>query len=219
MATSIPISSRYHPAVKTVLILAYLAGIIGLHLPGLADYFRPLSPLTLISSLVVLLLYHADWRPSFYLYLVVALLTGYFIEVMGVSTGFIFGKYAYGWGLGPKIWAVPPVIGINWLTLSYCCGSVCNQLRVPVWLKVVAASTLMVTLDFFIEPVAVELDFWTWFGQPVPIQNYLAWWLVSAALFSLWFLLPFKKQNRLAKWLLALQFLFFVMHNLLMHFR
>jgi uncharacterized membrane protein len=219
MASSIPISSRHHPTIKTVLTLAYVAGIVGLQLPMLADYFRPLSPLTLISSLVVLLLYHADWRPSFYLYIAVALLTGYFIEVAGVHSGAIFGRYAYGWGLGGKVWAVPPVIGINWLTLSYCCGSVCDQLRVPVWLKVVAASTLMVTLDVFIEPVAVALDFWTWFGQPVPLQNYIAWWLVSAVLFSLWYFLPFRKYNRLAKWLLALQFLFFAVHNLLMHLR
>ncbi|WP_080238017.1 carotenoid biosynthesis protein [Spirosoma rigui] len=219
MASSIPISSRHHPTIKTVLILAYVAGVFGLQLPMLADYFRPLSPLTIISSLVVLLLYHTDWRPAFYIYIAVALLTSYFIEVIGVHTEAIFGRYAYGWGLGAKIWSVPPVIGINWLTLSYCCGSVCDQLRVPVWLKILLASTLMVVLDVFIEPVAVALDFWTWYNQPVPLQNYVAWWLVSAALFSLWYYLPFRKYNRLAKWLLALQFLFFALHNLLMHLR
>lgn len=219
MRASIPIAPRYHQAVRTVLVLAYAAGIIGLHLPALAHYFRPLSPLTLISSLVVLLLYHADWRPAFWLYAVLAFLVGYIVEVAGVHTGLIFGEYAYGWGLGAQLWAVPPVIGINWLTLSYCCGSVCDQLRVPAWAKVIAAATLMVALDFFIEPVAVELDFWTWFGQPVPVRNYVGWWLVSASLFSLWYALPFRKENRLAKWLLTLQFLFFALHNLLMYFR
>ncbi len=219
MPVSIPIPPRYHPAIRTVLVMAYISGVIGLNLPALADYFRPLSPFTLISSLVVLLLYHADWRPAFYLYLVVAFLTGYLIEVAGVHTGLIFGHYAYGAGLGIQLWSVPPVIGINWLTLSYCCGSVCNHLRVPVWAKVAAAATLMVMLDFFIEPVAVALDFWTWFGQPVPVRNYVGWWLVSASLFSLWYALPFQKNNRLAKWLLALQFLFFVVPNLLTYFR
>lgn len=219
MAASIPIAPRYHSSIKTILVLAYVAGTIGLHMPFLADYFRPLSPFTLISSLVVLMLYHADWRPSFCLYLIVALLVGYLVEVVGVHTSLIFGEYAYGQGLGAKIWDVPPVIGINWLTLSYCCGSVCDQLKVPAWAKVIAASSLMVGLDFFIEPVAVSLDFWTWFGQPIPIKNYVGWWLVSASLFSLWYTLPFRKENRLAKWLLTLQFFFFAMHNLLMHFR
>ncbi len=219
MAASIPIPPRYHPTIRTVLVLAYAAGIIGLQLPALATYFRPLSPFTLISSLVVLLLYHGDWRPAFWIYAVVAVLAGYLIEVAGVHTGLIFGEYAYGWGLGVQLWAVPPVIGINWLTLSYCCGSVCDRFQAPAWVKVMVASTIMVALDFFIEPVAVALDFWTWFGQPVPVQNYVGWWLVSASLFTLWFALPFRKENRLAKWVLTLQFLFFVVHNLLMYFQ
>lgn len=219
MPVSIPIPPRYHSTIRTVLVLAYAAGIVGLYLPALASYFRPLSPLTLISSLVVLLLYHADWRPAFWAYTAVAFLVGYLIEVAGVHTGLIFGNYAYGGGLGAQLWAVPPVIGINWLTLSYCCGSVCDRFRVPTWAKIVAASTLMVALDFFIEPVAVELDFWTWFGQPVPVRNYIGWWLVSASLFSIWFALPFRKENRLAKWLLTLQFLFFALLNLLMYLR
>lgn len=219
MPASIPIESRYHPAIKTVLVLAYAAGTVGLHLPSLAVYFRPLSPFTLISSLVVLLLFHADWRPAFWIYATLAFLAGYLIEVIGIHTGLIFGEYAYGRGLGTQVWGVPPVIGINWLILSYCCGSVCDRLRVPVWAKIATASTLMVLLDFLIEPVAVELDFWTWFGQPVPIRNYIGWWLVSASIFSLWYTLPFGKENRLAKWVLALQFLFFATHNLLMIIR
>ncbi|UHG91489.1 carotenoid biosynthesis protein [Spirosoma oryzicola] len=190
--------------------MAYLAGIVGLQLPPLVDYFRPLSPVTLISSLVVLLLYHTDWRPSFYIYLALTLLASYFIEVIGVHTESIFGHYAYGWGLGAQVWSVPPVIAVNWLILSYCIGSVCNELPAPAWLKVVLAATVMVVLDLFIEPVAIQLDFWTWFGQPVPLQNYLGWWLVSILLFTVWYALPFRKDNRLAKWLLALQFTFFI---------
>lgn len=219
MRAELPIPSRYHPTVRTVLLLAYVAGVIGLQLPSVAAYFRPLSPLTLISSLVVLLLYHTDWRPSFYAYIVLALLTGYLVEVLGVHTGQVFGQYAYGNGLGEKLWSVPPVIAINWLTLSYCCGAVCDRLRVSVAGKVLAASSLMVGLDVLIEPVAVDLDFWTWFGQPVPWQNYAGWWLVSAVLFSIWYALPFAKANRMAKWLLFFQFLFFAAHNLFIVFR
>jgi len=219
MRAELPISPRYHPTVRTVLLLAYVAGVIGLQLPSVAAYFRPLSPLTLISSLVVLLLYHTDWRPSFYAYIVLALLTGYLIEVLGVHTGQVFGQYAYGNGLGGKLWSVPPVIAINWLTLSYCCGAVCDRLPGSMVGKVLAASSLMVGLDVLIEPVAVDLDFWTWFGQPVPWQNYAGWWLVSAVLFSIWYALPFAKANRMAKWLLFFQFLFFVAHNLFIVFR
>jgi len=77
----------------------------------------------------------------------------------------------------------------------------------------------MVGLDVLIEPVAVELDFWTWFGQPIPLQNYIGWWMVSVVLFSVWYILPFAKENRMAKWLLFFQFLFFLSHNLFMFLR
>lgn len=219
MSATVSITNRHHQIVRTVLILAYVAGIAGLQLPGLEPYFRPLSPLTLISSLVVLLLYHTDWRPAFLIYAVLAVLTGYFVEVLGVHTGFIFGEYAYGYGLGARVWAVPPVIGLNWLTLSYCFGSVCDRLPVPTYGKILSAATLMVVLDFFIEPVAVHLDFWTWFGQPVPVRNYVGWWAVSLILFSIWYTLPFRKENRLAKWLLLLQFIFFAGQNLFIIWR
>jgi uncharacterized membrane protein len=214
MPSTISPAFRYYPVIKTILILAYLAGMIGLQIPSLATYFQPITPVTLVLSLVVLLAYHTDWRPSFYYYIALAILVGYFIELLGVKTGVIFGEYAYGQGLGAKLWDVPLVIGLNWLMLSYCCGSVCAQFSIPTFAKIIAAATLMVVLDLFIEPVAVQLDFWTWFGRPIPLQNYVAWWLVSAVLFVAWFYFPFNKANRLAKWLLLAQFGFFATQSL-----
>ncbi|GAA4468293.1 hypothetical protein GCM10023189_53350 [Nibrella saemangeumensis] len=215
MTSTVASADRYYPVIATVLTLAYLAGIVGLQLPALEPFFRPLIPVNLAASLALLLLYHTDWRPSFLFYAGLAVLTGFFVEVLGVHTGYIFGQYAYGSGLGYHLWAVPPVIGLNWLTLSYCCGTVCDRLPFPVYMKAIAAATLMVGLDIFIEPVAIRLDFWTWFGQPVPLRNYLGWWFVSLALLAVWYGLPFQKKNKLAALLLLLQFVFFVGHNLI----
>ena len=197
------------------LVLAYIAGAVGLQLPFLMPIFRPLVPLNLVVSLVLLLWYHTDWRPAFQLYVIGTILIGFFIEVAGVHTGFIFGRYAYGSVLGPHLVGVPPVIGLNWLLLSYCCGTTCDQFKVPRWVKSVLASTLMVLLDVLIEPVAVRLGFWTWFDQPVPAQNYVAWWVVSFILFNFWYRLPFRKYNRLARLMLILQFSFFAAHLVL----
>jgi uncharacterized membrane protein len=204
--------------VVSLLTAAYLTGIIGLQIPAFATYFSLLTPLNLLASLALLLWFHTDWRPSFVAFIALAIFTGYGIEVLGVKTGLIFGQYEYGPGLGPRLWGVPPVIGLNWLILSYCCGSVCDRLPYSTAIKVVAAASLMTGLDFFIEPVAVTLDFWTWYGRPVPLQNYVGWWVVSAGLFTVWFWLPFRRYNRLAGWLLALQFLFFLGHGLIIHF-
>ncbi|GAA4407751.1 hypothetical protein GCM10023187_28770 [Nibrella viscosa] len=215
MTSTIASVDRYYSLAATLLTLAYVAGIVGLQLPALAPFFRPLVPVNLVVSLVVLLLYHTDWRPSFVFYAVLAVLTGFFVEVLGVQTGYVFGRYAYDTGLGDQLWAVPPVIGLNWLTLSYCCGTVCDRLPFPIYMKAIAAATLMVVLDIFIEPVAIRLNFWTWFGQPVPIRNYVGWWLVSLALLAIWYGLPFQKKNRLATLMLLLQFVFFVGHNII----
>ncbi|KAB7732408.1 carotenoid biosynthesis protein [Rudanella paleaurantiibacter] len=215
MFTAVSVTDQTHQRIVTVMALAYIAGVIGLQLPALVPYFQPLSPLNLVVSLILLLLYHTDWRRSFIFFALLAIGVGYGIEVVGVHTGLVFGEYAYGAGLGPHLWAVPPVIGLNWLMLVYCCGSVCNPIRMHWLLKAALAASMMVGLDYFIEPVAVQLDFWSWFGQDIPLQNYVAWWLVSFGLFVVWFALPFRKENRLAPWLLGFQFLFFLGHSLL----
>ena len=215
MLPVVSVTEQTHHRIVAIMALSYTAGVIGLQLPMLAPFFQPLSPFNLAVSLALLLFYHQDWRPAFVRFALFVVAIGYSIEVVGVHTGLLFGNYAYGNGLGPRLWDVPPVIGLNWLLLAYCCGSVSNRFRIPVTMKVLLASTMMVVLDYFIEPVATRLDFWTWFGQPVPIQNYVAWWIVSLVLFSIWFATPFNKQNRLAPWLLGFQTLFFLSHCLL----
>ncbi|RRB03902.1 carotenoid biosynthesis protein [Larkinella rosea] len=206
---------RFYRPVLTLLILAYTAGIIGLQMPSLSPLFRSLVPYNLLGSLLLLLFFHTDWKPSFLFYGILAIKLGFLIEVLGVHTGFVFGNYVYGETLGWKLWEVPVVIGFNWLMLTYCCGVIFDRFLVPVYLKTILAASLMVLLDLLIEPVAIRLDFWNWFGAPVPIRNYLGWWIVSLVLLAIWYGLPFRKQNRLALPLLTLQFLFFAILNAL----
>lgn len=215
--TSTPslLSPKISRIIFIMLPMMYLAGLIGLNIPAVAPLFRLLTPYNLVASLGLLLLFHTDFRPAFLTYSLMAFAVGFLVEVAGVSTGLIFGQYAYGDTLGFKLAEVPLVIGTNWLMLSYVCGSVTDRLPAPVWAKVVLASALMTLLDVLIEPVAMRLDFWQWEGNVVPWQNYVAWFGVSAALFFAYFKLPFRKQNALAPLLLLLQFLFFGLNSLL----
>jgi uncharacterized membrane protein len=198
-----------------ILPLMYLAGLIGLNVPLLEPYFRLLTPFNLIASLALLLLFHTDWRPSFLLYCVLAFSVGFLVEVAGVHTGLIFGEYAYGAALGFKLAEVPLVIGTNWLMLTYLCGSVSDRLPYGRGAKIAAAAALMTLLDVLIEPVAIRLDFWSWNADQIPVQNYIAWYAISALLFFAFFFFPFKKNNILAPLLLVLQFLFFGFNSLL----
>jgi hypothetical protein len=211
----LPAPSKVRHVAFIVLPLMYLAGLIGLNTPALSTFFIPLIPFNLLASLGLLLLFHNDWRPSFWLYSSVALLGGFLIEVVGVHTGLVFGTYAYGTALGYKIAEVPVVIGTNWLMLTYCCGSVVSQLPVTTPVRIAVASGLMTLLDVLIEPVAMHLDFWQWQSNQVPVQNYVAWYVISVFLFLLYYKLPFQKTNALARWLLLLQFMFFGLNELI----
>ncbi len=208
---------RLSPPVRRVLFiilpLMYLAGLVGLNVPVLSPWFRLLIPFNLLASLGILLLFHDDWQPTFVLYCLIAFLTGFFVEVLGVHTGLIFGDYSYGAALGWKIAEVPVVIGVNWLILTYCCGSIIDKISTTKPLKVLLAAACMTFLDVFIEPVAIRLDFWQWHLGEIPLQNYLAWYIISAALFAVFYYLPFRKNNPIAGLLLLLQFLFFALNN------
>lgn len=201
-----------------LLVWLYVWGLIGLNLPSYAWLFQLLTPVNLVGSVGLLLYFHRDWNTPFRAFGVFSMLFGFGIEVVGVHTGLIFGQYRYETTLGPTLWGVPPLIGVNWLMLVYCVGSLLAPVKSPeepsqrIRLSIRTAllgATILTLFDWVVEPVAVEQAMWTWYGQPPPLQNYLGWFGVSACLLFLFQLLPFEKQNPLAKWLAAANVLFF----------
>lgn len=188
----------------------YAAGIAGLLIPLTRPYFLALTPLNLLLSAGILFSFHTDRNRAFILFCTLSFFTGFFIEVAGVASGLIFGEYTYGETLGFKLMEVPVIIGINWLMLIYSTGIICSKMRVHVLLKAAAASSLMVLLDLFIEPVAIYFDFWSWGNFPVPFRNYIAWFIISFVLHLLFFTLPFNKENPAAKFLYLFQLVFFL---------
>jgi uncharacterized membrane protein len=204
--------------VKLVLCLMYLAGFIGLFLEITRPIFLQLTSFNLWVSLVLLLFFHENWNKNHIYYFVFIFLFGFFIEVLGVKTGFIFGEYNYGNTLGNKIFQVPISIGANWLLLTYVfthfsktelASFTKNRLAIAF-----IASLLMTLLDYLIEPIAIKFDFWHWKNGFIPIQNYVAWFFVS---FSInYFILSnnLVGKNNIAKLMLILQLVFFLVHNL-----
>ena len=217
------LTERYQKTTFIVVILMYSAGTIGLLLPSTQPYFKLASPFNLWVSLTLLLLFHKDFNKSFVTITIIIFWVGFFVEVVGVHTGVIFGKYWYGETLGTKLFEVPLVIGANWLLLIYCSSvvilnifeSLKQHLPINSWLentflKAFFASVLMVSLDFLIEPMAIHLDFWLWQFEQIPIQNFQAWFLIAFILCYLFLKGRFLKSNLLAPLLLLLQFLFFI---------
>lgn len=171
-------SSRVFIAVS-ILLLFYVSGLIGISVPSVRNWFLSLTPLNLLLTASLFIWANKDLRRGFLAVCALIYVSCFFVEVAGVHTRAIFGDYAYGQALGAKWLEVPLIIGANWLLLVLCTAGMVQPLKVPALLKWVLGATLMVALDWLIEPIAMRLDFWNWNQGIVPVQNYVAWWGVS----------------------------------------
>lgn len=200
--------STYKFWAKALLVAMHVVGIIGMLSP-LRDYFLLLTPINLLVSLIILLSFHTERSPKFYLSAIFIMLAGFAIEIIGVNTGFPFGTYSYGKPLGPQILGTPFMIGVNWFIMAYCGAMLFKDVsRYPV-LNAILAGVSITLFDYIIEPVAIHLDFWNWSASEVPLQNYLTW-AICISLFSLLlYTLGLKKRNPISNWVLGVQVLFF----------
>ena len=159
--------------------LVTVSGMIGIAL-GQDDWFLPKTPFNLLLGAGLLLWNFpaqrgwrsvAAWSFSFFL--------GMFVEVLGANHGLLFGEYRYGENLGPKVFEVPLLIGINWVVLTFLTAYIGKRFYEKKWLATLCGAMLMVVLDFFIEPVAPVFDFWHWDAGYAPLQNFVAWFFVA----------------------------------------
>ncbi|MFK8102799.1 MAG: carotenoid biosynthesis protein [Saprospiraceae bacterium] len=194
-----------------ILIIVYAVGLVGIG-ANIHDSFILLTPLNLLLSLGLVLWNHPTWNRATYLFLIGCFLAGYGIEVVGIQTGLIFGSYTYGPVLGYQIWETPLMIGVNWVMLVYCIGATLNHSFLKdkaILLKAIVGALLLLFLDILIEPVAIHYDFWTWEAIAVPLQNYLAWYLIALVMLLSFYYFVGRVKNKVAICLLALQFIFF----------
>lgn len=192
-----------------ILIVVHLSGIIGIH-SSYKELFLLCTPFNLLLSIGLLFWNHNDFQKPFLIFSAIAFFSGFLIEVMGVKTGVIFGDYSYGNTLGWKLFDVPVIIGVNWLLLVYCVGSIFSKIRKSDLTKAFLGAALLTGMDLFIEVVAIKYDFWEWRGLYPPIRNFFAWYFVSFFLLLAFYHFPFQKENKLAKVLFGVQLIFFI---------
>ena len=173
-----------------------------------------LTPFNLLATAAIVLHFESNKGLKYGLFILITFLTGFFVEVAGVQTGLIFGEYSYGQTLGYKVFDVPLAIGLNWVVLIYCTGPT-SQKNIPQaqCSESVSAALMMTLLDFLIEPVAIAYDFWSWEAVSIPIQNYGAWFLISAVLHFVFNKLMPESNNPLAIKILYIQAIFFLILN------
>jgi putative membrane protein len=114
---------------------------------------------------------------------------GFLAELIGVHTGFPFGRYSYGAALGPSIGGVPAAIACAWVTLLLFARDAARRITARRWAVVAVGAAIMTSIDLLVDPVATRtLGYWQW-DPPgtflgVPPVNFAGWFGVSALLLA-----------------------------------
>jgi putative membrane protein len=191
----------------------HLVGVVGLS-SDYQDLFLRLTPLNLLLSFGLFIWANNDFSIQFYKVMIILYSLGFLVEVIGVSTGVLFGEYTYGVTLGFKFLETPLMIGVNWILLSLASFGVSSFFLKKQLHIILLSSSLMVLMDVLIEPIAISLDFWTWALVDIPLQNYLMWFFVSLIMNALISFNRLKIDYRISFGLLLSQILFFTFISL-----
>ncbi len=198
-----------------LLLIFYLVGLVGLLIPDTRNLFQTLIPLNIFISFVLVLIFHTNYSYNFIFSALLIAVLGYFIEVLGVHTTYIFGKYHYDSHLGPQVANVPLLIGCNWFLLVYCSSSIVSSYKVSNLIKALAVASMMVLVDLVLEYFAIQNKMWVWDeNQFPPLQNFIAWFCVSFILALIYqYFNKHIEKNKLSHSILFIMFFFFLLYD------
>lgn len=202
--------------VLIVLFIIYLVGAIGHLISDVKPLFFILTPYNLIGTTLVLFYLNRPLRAKVYFISLVVFLVGFFIEVIGVKTGLLFGQYEYGATLGWKFLNVPIVIGLNWVLLSFTSNVIGRRYFKNIIVAALLSALLMVGLDLLIEPIAINLDYWSWENDLIPIQNYVMWFTTAFVIQLIINLSKVQLNFKVGLVMFLIQVMFFGILNLLL---
>lgn len=197
-----------------IIWLFHLSGLVGLLYID-KNLFASLTPLNLFISSTLLFVNQKSLKKKEVIIVFLIFSIGMIAEILGVNYGLIFGKYDYGDNLGLKLLGVPLLIGLNWVVLTFICGSISNHFIKNKYLSIVVGIIFMLIIDITLEPIAPTLDYWEFSVSIAPIQNYIGWAFTSLMTLSIYQFYYSSKEFTFSINLFLAQFLFFVGFNFL----
>jgi putative membrane protein len=194
------------------LYVIFFVGIIGHLYDPLQNLMLLLTPATLLLTGVVVLLYsYKSSKNKFLLWVVLTYVITFLLEVIGVKTGLIFGEYNYGSTLGIKLFEVPVIIGFNWVFVILGSISISRLITSNLILSAMISALIAFIFDLILEPIAIRLDYWTWNGGIIPLQNYFAWFVIAMISSFGFNYLKVTVNSKISLHYLLVQFVFFTM--------
>lgn len=195
----------------TFLYIIFFVGIVG-HLYGpLRNLMLLLTPATLLLTGLIVLFYSSKSSTNnFLLWAAFTYIITFLFEVIGVKTGMIFGEYNYGSTLGIKLFDVPLIIGFNWVFVILGSIAISRLMTDNIFLSSIISAFIAFIFDLILEPIAIKLNYWSWSEGIIPIQNYLAWFVI-AFIASVFFLkLNLKLRSDISIHYFFIQLVFFI---------
>jgi uncharacterized membrane protein len=115
----------------------------------------------------------------------IVLIFAFIVETIGARTGFPFGAYHYTTAFGPMLGVVPLTIPLAWhvvvtnaLFLVRMAAPNANHI-----VEALLTGAVCTAYDFILEPFATTVKhYWIWTSGAIPLQNYAAWFVLSALL-------------------------------------
>lgn len=207
--------AKFENRVIAILCIFYAVGLLIQVFWPHPQLFKTLTPVNIVAGFCMALFFRKKIDFPFISALFAVGVCGFFIEYAGIHTGLIFGKYSYGKTLGAGWQGVPYLIGLNWACLIFFCTSALAGHLKNAWVISIVCGLMMVGYDFVLEPVAVHYNMWHWFGKPIPIKNYIAWFAASVLFCRLFLVLSKPEKNKVATAVFFLQAAFFLFIRLL----
>lgn len=200
----------------TIIFLAtfYIVGIVIHQYTNFSKLLSFLTPLFLLVTSTIVIFEEVPSK-RFLLWVIASYIFTFLIEVAGVKTGLIFGRYQYGENLGIKIFDVPLIIGLNWVVLILAAVGFVENLKWSSFVKSAFVGLLMFVYDILLEIVAPKLNYWFFDGGIAPLQNYLSWFIISLSFGYLYFYLNIKRSLVIARFNLIFQIIFFLLIEVL----
>lgn len=190
-------------------IIFYSVGLIGHTFSQSREFMFLLTPFFLLTFGIFSLCPYLLKNNKFIIYFViVATIFTYLIEVAGVKTGIIFGQYTYIDNLGKHIFNVPPVIGFNWVLIILGGVTLSEVLTTSKILQIIITASSAVFIDWIMEPVAITFHYWKWTGSVIPLQNYIAWFII-AFIFSIPLIIKNTQLSKISLYYFLTQIIYF----------
>ncbi len=107
-------------------------------------------------------------------------LFAFLVESAAVYTGFPYGAFTYGTGLGPRVFGlVPWVVPLGWIPLILGAVPLASRMASGFAWRVAWAGIFVMLMDVVLDPGAVRMGLWTFVEgggvHGVPIQNFVGW--------------------------------------------